>query len=225
MFDLEAKILEWRKQMLSAGIKSPVPLDELECHLRERIDSLKAGLSEADAFQTAAKELGDGKVLKKEFSKGKLIWRVRTNPAALNILGAWFILGGMNSLLILAKLWRVDFLQDDWAGRYWVSAILALFGFQLVVGIGLLYRGKFWRHVALVFCGLRIILAIWDVSSKIVGPPGWDSPGHYFILMGVPIPMRFQLSVDFLNLCLLLWAIYILTRSSMTNLFRPEAAN
>ena len=38
MFDLEKSIAEWRKQMLSAGIKTPVPLEELEIHLREEIE-------------------------------------------------------------------------------------------------------------------------------------------------------------------------------------------
>ena len=37
MFNLEQSIAEWRKQMLAAGIKSPVPLEELEIHLREEI--------------------------------------------------------------------------------------------------------------------------------------------------------------------------------------------
>ena len=37
MFDLEKSIADWRTQMLAAGIKSPVPLEELESHLREEI--------------------------------------------------------------------------------------------------------------------------------------------------------------------------------------------
>ncbi len=38
MFDLEESIADWRKQMLAAGIKSPVPPEELEIHLREEIE-------------------------------------------------------------------------------------------------------------------------------------------------------------------------------------------
>ena len=37
MSDLEQSIAEWRKQMLAAGIETPVPLEELEIHLREDI--------------------------------------------------------------------------------------------------------------------------------------------------------------------------------------------
>ena len=38
--------------MLAAGIKTPVPLEELESHLREEIEQqTKLGLSEAEAFE------------------------------------------------------------------------------------------------------------------------------------------------------------------------------
>ena len=36
--DLESLIANWRREMLAAGIKTPVPLEELESHLREDID-------------------------------------------------------------------------------------------------------------------------------------------------------------------------------------------
>jgi len=38
MFDIEQSFTEWRKQMLAAGIKTPVPLVELEIHLREDVE-------------------------------------------------------------------------------------------------------------------------------------------------------------------------------------------
>jgi hypothetical protein len=56
--------------MLAAGIKSPVPLDELECHLRDEIEEQgKAGLNEADVFKAAVKNLGPAPVLQPEFKK------------------------------------------------------------------------------------------------------------------------------------------------------------
>ena len=49
MPDLEKSIAEWRRQMLAAGIKTPVPLEELEIHLREEIEQqMKSGIGEAD---------------------------------------------------------------------------------------------------------------------------------------------------------------------------------
>ena len=38
MLDLEQSIAEWRRQMLAAGLKTPVPLEELESHLRDEIE-------------------------------------------------------------------------------------------------------------------------------------------------------------------------------------------
>lgn len=46
MFNLDNAISEWRREMLAAGIKTPVPLEELESHLRDEIEQqTKSGLS------------------------------------------------------------------------------------------------------------------------------------------------------------------------------------
>ena len=48
MFDLEKAIADWRRLMLALGIKSPVPLEELESHLREEIQrQMQLGLNAA----------------------------------------------------------------------------------------------------------------------------------------------------------------------------------
>ena len=70
MFDLEQSINEWRRQMLAAGVKTPAPLEELECHLREDVEQqAKAGLSEAEAFTGAVQKIGEAQAVKKEFEK------------------------------------------------------------------------------------------------------------------------------------------------------------
>jgi hypothetical protein len=72
MFNLEESVVEWRRQMLAAGIKSPAPLDELELHLREEIGRMKeSGLDEPAAFTAAAKNLGPAQSLRDEFKKVK----------------------------------------------------------------------------------------------------------------------------------------------------------
>ena len=59
MFDLEQSISDWRRQMLAAGIKTPVPLEELESHLREDIaQQMQSGLSAPQAFEIAANKVG-----------------------------------------------------------------------------------------------------------------------------------------------------------------------
>ena len=68
MFHLESAISDWRSQMLVAGIQSPVPLDELEGHLREDITrQIQAGVAEADALELAARRLGPAAALSAEF--------------------------------------------------------------------------------------------------------------------------------------------------------------
>src|SRR5215212_6543607 len=70
MFNLEQSILEWRRQMLSAGVKNPDILDELESHLREDwARRAESGESEEHAFESAVQGVGQPGVLKHEFAK------------------------------------------------------------------------------------------------------------------------------------------------------------
>lgn len=56
--------------MIAAGIKTPVPLEELESHLREEIErQTKSGTNEEQAFTLAAERIGNGENLQKEFRK------------------------------------------------------------------------------------------------------------------------------------------------------------
>lgn len=70
MFNLETAIAKWRQQMRAAGIKTPVPLEELESHLREDIErQMSIGINAGTAFKTAAQRMGQSDLLKAEFSK------------------------------------------------------------------------------------------------------------------------------------------------------------
>ena len=70
MFNLEKSIADWRRQMLAAGIKTPVPLEELEIHLREDIaQQMQSGLSAQQAFGIAVEKIGHAPELKREFKK------------------------------------------------------------------------------------------------------------------------------------------------------------
>ena len=56
--------------MLAAGIKTPVPLEELESHLRDDVEEqIRSGVEAKKAFATAAKRLGAVAPLSKEFAK------------------------------------------------------------------------------------------------------------------------------------------------------------
>jgi len=70
MFELEQAIVDWRRQMLAAGIKTPVPLEELEIHLREEIERrTESGLNEAEAFKVSVQKIGPAQVIQNEFRK------------------------------------------------------------------------------------------------------------------------------------------------------------
>ena len=74
MFDLDQHISDWRRQMLAAGIKLPVPLEELEIHLREEIEQqMKLGLNEQQALEIAIQRIGQPKVLKSEFQRASAL--------------------------------------------------------------------------------------------------------------------------------------------------------
>lgn len=70
MFSPEKAILEWRQQMLAAGINTPTTLEELESHLREEIErQIKAGKNEREAFEIATQQIGEAGGIKVEFVK------------------------------------------------------------------------------------------------------------------------------------------------------------
>lgn len=69
MFNLEKSIVEWRRQMLNAGLSAST-LDELQSHLREEVErQIQSGASEQEAFQRTVLQIGQAKELKKEFAK------------------------------------------------------------------------------------------------------------------------------------------------------------
>ena len=88
MFDLEKSIAEWRKQMLAAGIKTPVPLEELDIHLREEIErQVKSGLKEQNAFEISVQRIGHPKMLDQEFKKDKRTFMNRTGKICAGVAG------------------------------------------------------------------------------------------------------------------------------------------
>ena len=56
--------------MLAAGIKTPVPLEELEIHLRDTIDrQVRSGVGVQGAFEMSVKQIGRPNTLEREFNK------------------------------------------------------------------------------------------------------------------------------------------------------------
>jgi len=73
---LEARIAEWRGYVTRARTIEPAEAEELESHLRDRIDALRAaGLDDDEAFLVAVRRLGAIDAISREFA--------RTNSARL----------------------------------------------------------------------------------------------------------------------------------------------
>ncbi len=106
MFDLEKAIADWRRQMLAADIKTPVPLEELEAHLRDEIErQMKSAMNEQTAFEIAAGRIGQAGLLKMEFKKNDGVDKVQQRRRA----GFCFaVILGLYSLVISYQLLKND---------------------------------------------------------------------------------------------------------------------
>ena len=104
MFNLEQFIAVWRRQMLVAGIKTPMPLEELEIHLREAIDrQVKSGFDEQTAFEISVQQIGQPKMLKCEFKKSERTFMKRT---LIILLGICAVLVGTAMILPALHLYN-----------------------------------------------------------------------------------------------------------------------
>ncbi|MYI07300.1 MAG: hypothetical protein F4059_08315, partial [Gemmatimonadetes bacterium] len=95
MFDLDGRVRQWRERQERTSALSPRELDELEDHLRARVDlemELNAVLGPTRAFAIARHDLGEAAVLEKEFAKvGKPRWRRWLVAGWAAYVAAWFL--------------------------------------------------------------------------------------------------------------------------------------
>jgi hypothetical protein len=104
MFNLEKAIADWRRQMLAAGIETPVPLEELESHLREEIErQMKSGLDAPAAFEISIRQIGQPETLNHEFNKSERTFMIRIVAMLMALFGT--VLGGAMVLPALGQ-WR-----------------------------------------------------------------------------------------------------------------------
>ena len=121
MFNLEHSIAEWRQQMLTAGLQTPVTLEELESHLRDEIGQLvKSGVNETEAFNSAVQNIGQTGELKTEFARagGFLNWFGNDQTARICHL--------------LGMLWIAQSLQDF---RYYLRPLVEGLYFALFTSL------------------------------------------------------------------------------------------
>ena len=133
MFDLEKAIADWRRQMLAAGIKTPVPLEELEIHLREAIErQVKTGLNANQAFAVATRQMGRADLLNKEFKKEA---KEARNWKLIHVIGAGYL------CLLTSGFANVLFQNGNLTSAQRMSGLTALAVFNLLTVTGrLAYR-------------------------------------------------------------------------------------
>jgi hypothetical protein len=149
MFDLEQSITEWRRQMLAAGIKSPVPLEELESHLRDDLEQqMRSGVSAPAAFDAAVARLGRADVLKPEFKRGRFDIRA-LSPVYMRM----FCLLGVP--LLLGMIWAFTDGEMSPGYRYFGIGSVSLIALY-VGGLPVFYHRLFAQYYRLMS---RVILA------------------------------------------------------------------
>ncbi len=145
MFNLDQAVAEWRRQMLAAGIRSPVPLEELESHLREDVEQqTRLGKTTQQAFETAIERLGPARTLKPEFDKTtetKRPWsRKYLGSATGMVLGAFIFFACLCYFFILPLTLGASDQYHSWLGvEDFDRVATGRFSFmcRFVIGVGL----------------------------------------------------------------------------------------
>jgi hypothetical protein len=223
MFNLEKSISAWRSQMLAAGIRSPVPLDELESHLRDEIVTLvNSGVPEEKAFQVATVAVGEGKALRVEFARARR-FRFRDNPPALNFLGWFFILLGIGAILSFARTLTLDWLVPWRYNLYLAAGSYLPFALLIFVGLGLLRRRSLWRIAALLAIALKIFSIISGVWIEFATTASQPIFRHYYLLTGTFVPAGVYWLVNFADAAVMVWGCWFLLGAEGRSLFQRRA--
>jgi hypothetical protein len=176
MFDLEKSIADWRQRMLAAGIKSPVPLEELEAHLREDIEQLvKSGRSESEAFQSAVQQIGQARVVHGEFKKNDPL----IGATKWKLMEIYFaIMASVFPLWICAELFHfkftrssVDFTPSQQASGLAAMGLFVLFawGGRLSCKMLPVVLSKRRRNIVTIVCAVPVMLW-WVVFLNFITP-------------------------------------------------------
>lgn len=120
MFAAEKEVRRWREEVERRSSLSPRQIDELEDHLRARVElemELEPALGPARALAIARGELGRAVDLSREFATvGKPTWR-RWMVAGLSMFGVSFMLPATDQFLGLGL--RPDDWMPGWQAFLW----------------------------------------------------------------------------------------------------------
>jgi len=134
MFNLEQAIADWRQKMLAAGIETPVPLEELELHLREEMErQVSKGMEAQEAFDKATKSIGEAQSLKAEFKKVPEKPRHKSLRIFSSLL--WFTLALMGCQNGYRRLATVNFRFAYRDGSFSYVDLLIGPGYRMYIGL------------------------------------------------------------------------------------------
>jgi hypothetical protein len=138
MFNLDEAMEEWRRQMLAAGIKSPVPLDELESHLRDDVEAqISSGTEARQAFEIAAQRIGPAMELKIEFAKSHPNTPMKQNLINIAVIIATLAIGAGFALPATARWRDQETLGATGIALFLIGAAIFVYGAACgVIGVG-----------------------------------------------------------------------------------------
>ena len=143
--------------MQVAGIKTPVPLEELESHLREEIErQMKLGLGEQKAFEVSVLRIGQPQILGSEFKKdhGTLVKKIGIFAA---------IVGAIIISRILTEHPDAEHLREKEQTAWLIAgSVIVLFGLAAALFVKVGDRGvvRLWK---LVGVGYSIFAAAFSI--------------------------------------------------------------
>ena len=138
MFDLDTEVRRWRKHAERKSSLSPRKVDELQDHLRARIDlelELDSALTPAQAFGAAREDVGEPAALSREFVKaGRPRWRRLLVAAWAMFAVSWFLPTVVEYIPIPPAPDGTVLRQGARAIPGWDAFVYALFGWAGPVG-------------------------------------------------------------------------------------------
>ena len=215
MFHLETAITEWRQQMLAVGIKTPVPLEELEAHLREDISQqVKSGRSEADAFESAVQEIGPANTVQGEFNKigsvnSAFDWKLM--EISFGITASVIPLFFCSTILYFKYGSFVDVTPGQQISGVVAAAIFALFIWSGRLGCKMfpVVPSKRTRGVITAFC-IAPVIAWWIIYMIVIVPI------HDFTMSQFTVAFLWAFVVPAGPMMGLCWGIEAAARKRMT---------
>jgi hypothetical protein len=173
MFNLDRAIADWRQELAQTGLDGD-DLNELESHLRDDLDvHLRSGLDPGEAFDVAARRVGDARTLKHEFATSV--------SAADHLKSLLFTLAGIPNQTLATTMNTTRF-EPAWV-TYLKAATFALPGICLAIlsavfvvpklqqicadaGLANSAAGVFWN---LTYSSIQVMLGIFRHGALIGG--------------------------------------------------------